>query len=165
MSDPILEKNAREYARRNAIELVGRLGGGTDGDVWQSGRQSAVKALGRQRNYTIERACYERFAEDNVTQIHGFTVPRLIGFDDALTTIEIEIVSPPFIIDFAKCRLDSPHDFSAEVMADWDEAGTEIFEDRWPKVKSLLRSLEQYGIYYLDAKPGNITFAPPDAEN
>jgi hypothetical protein len=165
MADPILEKNAASYAEKNELLLLRRLGGGTDGEVWESSRQTAVKALNRQRNYIVELACYQRFAESSVTEIRGFAVPRLVDFDDGLQVIEIGFVFPPFIIDFAKCRLDSPHDFSAEVMADWDEAGTEIFEDRWTKVKSLLRSIEQYGIYYLDAKPGNITFAPREAED
>lgn len=129
-----------------------------DGEVWESDQQTAVKSLRRQQNYIVERECYETFIEHEVAHIKNFAVPRLIGFDDELSVIEIEIVSPPFIIDFAKCRLDSPYDFSPEVMDDWNEAGVETFEDHWPTVKSLLRSLEQYGIYYLDAKPGNITF-------
>ena len=131
-----------------------------DGEVWESNRQTAVKALQRQQNYILELECYQRFAMHEVTTIHGFSVPVLVGHDDELAVIEIEIVTPPYIIDFAKCRLDVPFDFSPEVMADWNEAGIEIFEDRWQQVKSLLWALQQYGIYYLDAKPGNITFGP-----
>lgn len=148
------------YAAANTITLIRRLGGGTDGEVWESNRQTAVKALHRLQNYTAELECYHRFAEHGVTAIRGHAVPRLIGHDDELQVIEINFVFPPYIIDFAKCRFDTPFDFSPEVMADWYEAGIEIFEDRWRQVKSLLRALEQYGIYYLDAKPGNITFAP-----
>ena len=132
-----------------------------DGEVWESSRQTAVKALRRQQNYTAELECYERFLANGVERIRGFAVPQSVGHDNALQIVEIEIVAPPYIIDFAKCRLDTPFDFSPEVMADWNEAGAEIFEDRWRKVKKLLWALEQYGIYYLDAKPGNITFADP----
>jgi hypothetical protein len=138
MSDSILEVNARQYALRNEITLEGRLGGGMDGEVWESNRQTAVKAIRRRQNYTAELECYQRFATHKVTVIKGFSVPSLVGYDDELAVIEIEIVAPPFIIDFAKCRLDTPFDFSPEVMADWDEAGVEIFEDRWRQVKSLL---------------------------
>ena len=34
----------------------------------------------------------------------------------------------------------------------------ELFGDRTPMVRKLLSALQQYGIYYQDAKPGNITF-------
>lgn len=131
-----------------------------DGEVWESNRQTAIKVIHRQQNYIAELECYQRFAAHGVDALKGFAVPRLVGHDDELSIVEMEIVSPPYIIDFAKCRFDTPFDFSPEVMADWNEAGIEIFEDRWRQVKSLLRALEQYGIYYLDAKPGNITFAP-----
>lgn len=129
-----------------------------DGEVWESDQQTAIKALRRQQNYIAELECYQRFTKNDVIAIREFAVPRLVDFHDPLLVIEMGFVFPPYIIDFAKCRLDSPFDFSQEVMDDWNEAGMEIFEDRWPTVKSLLRSLEQYGIYYLDAKPGNITF-------
>ena len=135
-----------------------------DGNVWESSRQTAVKALRRQQNYIAELECYERFLQNDVSTIRGFAVPRLVGHEDELSVIEIRMVAPPYIIDFAKCRLDTPFDFSPEVMADWDEAGIEIFEDRWREVKKLLWALEQYGIYYLDAKPGNITFATESRE-
>ena len=131
-----------------------------DGEVWESNRYTAVKGLCRQRNYIAELECYERFLANGVEKIKGFAVPRLIGHDDELQIVEIEIVAPPYIIDFAKCRLDVRFDFSPEVMADWDEAGAELFEGRWREVKLLLAALERYGIYYLDAKPGNITFDP-----
>ncbi len=48
--------------------------------------------------------------------------------------------------------------FSAEVWQDWNDQGVELFDERWPIVKKLLSALQQYGIHYLDAKPGNIMF-------
>jgi hypothetical protein len=85
-------------------------------------------------------------------------VPQLLRFDDDLWIIEMGIVQAPFILDFAKCWLDEPADYTPEILADWDELGAERFEDRWPEVRSLLSSLKQFGIYYYDAKPANIRF-------
>ena len=72
--------------------------------------------------------------------------------------IEMGIVSPPFILDFAKCWLDGPADYTPEVLAEWDADGADRFGKRWPDVKSVLAELRRFGIYYYDAKPGNIRF-------
>ena len=69
------------------------------------------------------------------------------------------VQNAPYILDFAKVRLDRPPDFSEDVLEDAERRGVEQFEHNWPKVKSLLATLESYQIYYLDARPGNITFA------
>ena len=129
-----------------------------DGSVWTSSRKTAVKALSREPNYRIEKECYQRFKAENVRNIQRFAVPELIGSNDALLVVEMRIVSPPYFLDFAKAWLDAPPEFSPETLDDWEQEGRERFEGRWPKVKSLLRALRAYGIYYYDAKPGNIMF-------
>lgn len=160
MSASPQQSRAAEYARRKGIEidLANPLGAGTDGAVWKTNRTTAVKAFERQASYELELQCYFRFHSAEIDSINGFAVPRLMGFNEELLVIEMGIVSPPFIIDFAKVRLDRPYDFSEEVIADWNESGQELFEERWPQVKALLWELERFGIYYMDAKPGNIMF-------
>jgi hypothetical protein len=49
-------------------------------------------------------------------------------------------------------------DYSPEVLAEDEEKNREVFEDRWPQVKSLLWALRRFGIWYMDPKPGNIMF-------
>jgi hypothetical protein len=110
------------------------------------------------RNYSIELECYQRFKRESVTSIHGFAVPQLLGFDDVLQVIEMRIVTPPFILDFAKAYLDGPADFSEETWEEWETETQERFEGRWQQVKSLIFALQKFGIYYYDAKPQNITF-------
>ena len=160
MLNSILEERAKRYAKMAQIEveLTHPLGSGTDGAVWKSDRETAIKVFERHANYTIELECYKRLATASVSEIGRFSVPRLIGYDDELWVLEISIVFPPFVIDFAKSYLDRPPDFSAEVLADDEERNREVFEDRWREVKSLLWALRQYGIYYMDPKPGNIMF-------
>ncbi len=153
-----MESNARLYAAARDIEIdfSKPLGFGQDGRVWQSAQKSAIKALERLRNYTAERDSYQRLLVADVTQIDGLSVPRLIDFDDELLIIEIGIVKPPYLLDFGKAHLDHPPDFSSETMAEWEEQLVELFGDDVPRVKSLLRRLTQFGIYYYDAKPANI---------
>jgi hypothetical protein len=50
-------------------------------------------------------------------------MPELMGFNDDLSVIEMRIVTPPFILDFAKAWLDRPADFTPEQMEDWDQEG------------------------------------------
>jgi hypothetical protein len=121
----------------------------------QVSRQSA---LTRKQLYAGERVCYQRFFAAGVTHLLGFSIPRLLAFDDELQIIEMTLVNAPFILDFAKAYIDAPPDFSQEVWQEWDEQGKELFETRWNEVRKLISALRQFGIYYLDAKPGNIVF-------
>lgn len=156
----------RERARRHLI-LAGRgvkikkyLGGGTDGHVWQTSEDSAVKVFYYDFGYFNERDSYQRLAEFGVTQeIEGFQVPSLLSHDNDLMVVEMDLmVRPPYIIDFAKVRLNSSPDFSEDVLRDHDKQGRERFEHNWPAVQSLMRALESMLIYYLDPQRGNITF-------
>ncbi|MEO8495224.1 MAG: hypothetical protein ABI614_09150 [Planctomycetota bacterium] len=150
--------NAVEYAERQGISLECQLGYGNDGTVWSTSRDTAVKALFRQGGYDREIAAYRRLEHLGVGELEGFTVPRLVGSDDSLFVIEMTIVFPPCILDFAKSYVDEPPDFSEEVLADWRSATEDLFGDKWSTVNSILGWLRSYGIFYFDAKPSNIRF-------
>ena len=136
------------------------LGGGTDGDVWKTTRDTAVKVFRSDHGYFNERDTYQRLAEFGVTQqICGFWIPKMLGWNDELMVIEMDLMhTPPYIIDFAKVRIDRPPEFSEDVLNYAEERGRTLFEHNWPSVKLLLNELESYQIYYLDPKRGNITF-------
>ena len=87
-----------------------------------------------------------------------------MGLDSDLLIVEMRLVTPPYLLDFGKALIDSPPDFSPEVMEDWEAEGVDNFGARWSDVKAVLWSLKQYGIYYYDAKPGNINFGDRDDE-
>ena len=156
-----LETRAREYAKRKSLTVDFNipLGAGIDGTVWATHLHSAIKIFQRQENYERERDCYERLFVERLTEVNGFTIPSLIDIDDRLWIVEMEIVSPPFVLDFGKCYLDRRPDFSDEVMADWENEQRELWGDRWAIVQSIIAQLEQIGIYYQDVKPGNVMFA------
>jgi hypothetical protein len=162
MTNAELFSRAVSYATRRSLEVneAMRLGYGNDGAIWLTNMQTAIKAFARIDNYRIELECYQRLRDATVTSIRGFEVPQLIDFDDELAVIEMSVVKPPFLLDFGKVHLDKRPDFPAESLQEWRDEMKELWESRWPEVRLLLAALERFGIYYLDAKPGNIMFAP-----
>lgn len=103
-------------------------------------------------------AAYQRLAELDMAQVNEFVIPRLIDSDDALQLIEMDIVSPPYLLDFGKCYLDRKPDFSPEVWQEWNDEHEEMWEGRWKIVRRAVWQLEKYGIYHIDPRPGNVRF-------
>jgi Domain of unknown function (DUF4404) len=78
------------------------------------------------------------------------------GYHDECRVVEMDLMQqPPYIIDFAKVRIDRPPDFADEVVADNEARGSDLFGAEWPRVKHLLESLESFQIYCLDPTPYN----------
>jgi hypothetical protein len=156
-----LESRAQRYAadRQLALGALGeRLGFGVHGIVFATNRKSAIKIHGQEAAYRREREVYVRLQELGVEQVRGFSVPQLIGYDDVLLAIEMGIVTPPFVLDFAAAYLDGPPGFSEQVMIDWEAEKREQFEQHWPEVQAVLRALEELGIYQTDVSPNNVRF-------
>ena len=159
MENPGVNERAQRYADRNRIEFIQQLGFGNDGVVWSTRDNTAVKVFERTANFTRELGCYNRLKERSVNELLGFTVPQIVQSDSELRVIEMEIVTPPYLLDFGKAYLDAPPDFSAEVMAEWEAERAELFEPgQWQRVRAVLRRLQAIGIFYYDAKPANICF-------
>ncbi len=162
MASPTNSKTAEAYLNLlgRGVKIKGYLGGGTDGDVWQTSDDTAVKVFKYERGYFNERDTYQRLADFGIVEtIDGFWVPKMLGYDDTLMVVEMDIMQqPPYIIDFAKVRLNSSPDFPPDVLEEHDRQGLERFEHNWPAVQSLMSVLESYQIYYLDPQRGNITF-------
>lgn len=131
--------------------------------MWQSSAKTAVKALSLWKNYDTEVNCYEIFKSKNIVVLDGFAVPEFLGCNDDLQVFEMRIVTPPFILDFAKSRIGRPMEFEEGGREAWEQSCESLFEENWPKVRSLLYSLQLLGIYYYDAKPANIMFKEPGA--
>ena len=157
-----LKTNALQYSVQQSISLEKTLGYGNDGKVWSTSRNSAIKALYRQAGYDREVAAYRRLEQLGITSLEGFSLPQLIGSDGNLLVIEMTIVFPPCILDFAKSYVDHAPDFSQEVLDDWQAETESLFGARWSVVLSILGWLRSYGIHYFDAKPTNIIFSDDD---
>lgn len=132
------------------------LGFGQDGNVWSTDRPSAIKAFEQHRLYVKERSVYLRFQQKRVTEVKGFKIPQPIHFDNELQIIEMELVSPPFIVDFAGAYLDQKPPFSPEEWAEWEQEKSEQFEDDWKRVKSAMWALQAHGVYLNDLHTGNV---------
>jgi len=145
-----------EYAVSRGLWLDHHLGSGFDGIVYKTHRPSAIKWFRSRKLYENERNVYLRLQEHGVVNLVGFTVPKLIDYDDTLLIVEMDIVTPPFVLDFAGAYLDKRPPFDAEQIAEWMADRAEIFEADWPQVKRLYYAFQRYGIVLSDLKVGNI---------
>ena len=135
-----VEERCQQYLATHRLQGVGELGFGFDAIVVSTDRQSAVKSLRHESLYVRERDVYLRLRSRNVTEVMGFEVPRLVGFDDDLWIVEMTIVTPPFVLDFAGAALDRRPQWPEDVLAEWQAEKAEQFGDRWPTVQLIMSS-------------------------
>jgi hypothetical protein len=104
--DEDLIRAGKAYAARYSLRLSKRLGFGIHGIVFvarsklRPGR-SALKLHRDSIAYEQEKLVYQRLMERSLHRILGFHIPTIIRFDDELLGIEMTIVKPPFVLDFA----------------------------------------------------------------
>ena len=154
-----VESRRDRYVERRRLAIGRPLGHGLNGTVWATSgkRYSAIKVFKWQNSYANERDVYLRLQEDHVVAIHGVAVPQLLDFDDALGVIEMSIVSPPYLPDFADAALDTPPDFPEEVWEERHSHRASAFESSWPRVRAPRDELaDWHGIYLTDLRPDNI---------
>jgi hypothetical protein len=145
---------------KNDLEVVERLGSGKDGDVFKTNRKSAIKIFKTSELYRSELRAYQLLDELSIRAIEGFKIPRLIGFDDHALLIEMTIVSPPRMLDFASC-VDEVEleflNFSEEVWAERETHWSETFGHDWPLIQAAKNTFQRLtGLTYLDPSPNNI---------
>jgi hypothetical protein len=150
------------FESRYALRICARLGFGRDGEVYLTDRNTAVKFSIARETFVRERGVYEWLAEAKITQIAGHAVPELIRADDELMAIEMTVVTPPFILDFASAYpVDEAPDFPEDAWDEWRERKREEFESLWPDVEFVLSEFQRLtGFVLLDVNSGNIRFAP-----
>lgn len=152
-----VERRAARYAAKKGISLVDQLGFGVHGVVWATDRKSALKTHSLQSfHYERERDIYLRLFQNGVTAVGDFHVPELLDIDNGLRVIEMTIVQPPFVLDFAGAYLDESPDFSPEVWSEWERQKHEQFGKDWPRAQTVVAALQQYGIFMSDVSPNNI---------
>ena len=163
--DDIALRRLAAYAGRFDLRFPQLLGAGKDGVVHKAKRNAfpgfvAVKSFHRLAGFERERDVYLRLRDLRIRTVRSCHVPQLIAWNDELLTIEMTMVEPPFILDFADARLDEDElEFSDEVWADWNRKLDEDFEERADEVRRILAVLRSHGVILLDVHPGNIRFA------
>lgn len=153
--------NVRTYCERRGLRIAEELGAGFDGIVFATTVETAIKALRWDNLFQREVAVYHRLQEHGIDEIEGFTIPRLVNTDAELRVVEMETVTPPFVLDFAGARLDERPDWPEEVLLEWEVEKREQFGDEWVRVQLMLAVFRRYGIYLADVKPGNVAVAHP----
>lgn len=157
--DADIVRRSQEYAERYALRLDRRLGFGKDGRVWETDRQTALKVFRHVDPFQREVAAYARLAERGVLDVNGHHVPQVERVDEGLLAIEMTIVQPPFVLDFASVHLDqSAPEFPDDVMEEWLDRKKEEFGSNWPRAAGVLAALRRHGIHMTDVHPGNIGF-------
>jgi hypothetical protein len=131
------------------------LGWGVDGVVYPSPNMTAIKVHSRIETYWKEVAAYQRLQENGVMEFQGFAVPCLVRCHTWLQAIEMSIVSPPCLLDFAATTIDFMPDFP-EGLDEWWDRVRDDFGDDFPIAESVFWGLQRYGIYYWDLKPRNL---------
>ena len=149
----------RKDTRRSHIQIHfdDRLGFGQDGAVWRSSRRTAIKACRLRQAYENERDAYLRLQDRGIYRIGPFDIPRMVDSDDVYATLEMEIVSPPYLLDFGKAYVDRPSPYTEDQIAESMEECRDLFEPAdWPAIEGAVLDLKLIGIVYLDVKPANV---------
>jgi hypothetical protein len=84
-----IEDRVVAYCRQRQLERLGPLGSGMHGNVFRAGSSSAagevaLKVHLRRDPFEQELETYLRLREAMVTQVLGFNVPQLLGYDAEL---------------------------------------------------------------------------------
>jgi hypothetical protein len=161
---PLITRRLQEYCDRRSITTTHTLGQGKDGAVWRTDRDSAIKIHVHQESYQPEIIAYIRLLDRNLTSVAGFQVPQLLDFDDELRAIEMTIVFPPYLLDFASAIIDRAPDLIEDDGNTLADLVAERFGERAAEVLFLQQQLvDLAGIYITDLHPHNIKFAPTAA--
>jgi len=152
-----LNQRAEAYAELCELVFLNDLGAGLDGRVIATNQNSAVTCFKYEELYVNERNVYLRIFDNGISEVCGCDVPKLLGFHDEFWVIEMGIVRPPFVLDFAGAYLDQRPEYPSDVYAAWIEEKKEQYKDDWPWGESIMATLAGNGIYLADVKPGNIT--------
>jgi hypothetical protein len=159
-TDNDLLARLHEYARRRKLKIHEHIGGGIQGIVCSTTLPSAIKTFKAPEHYWREVRVYERIKKCGITNVCGFSVPKPLAHHDELLVVHMEIVRPPFVVDFASAGVDGPlFEYPPEILQDYEAQRRDMFEDRWPRVKEIIAEFRRHGIYLSDVKPGNIMFA------
>ena len=135
------------------------LGAGKDGHVWRTSRLSALKIHETRSSYIPEVDAYIRLHELGLRKLAGFNLPSMLDHDDELFAIEMDVVFPPFVVDFASAFLDFPTDLIEDEGHTLADLVQSRFGERSDAVMNFYHALvDRAGIYLSDLHPNNVKF-------
>jgi hypothetical protein len=158
----MFDDSVTNFENKYRVRLARQLGQGKDGLVLSSDRDTAVKFFHDLDVYNRELRAYRALEEEDTDEINGHQVPRLRGCDAALRAIEMTIVSPPFLLDFAAAYTEEEVErfaFDQDVMDEREEFWKDIFGPRWPQVVAIREAFfDRTGLILLDLSLNNVRF-------
>jgi hypothetical protein len=165
----IIIERSYEYAKKHGVQFdyEDYPGDGNDGVVLRTTNQNAaVEFLYSFSKYDIERRCYQRLKEHDLDVICDIVhVPVMSSYDDELMAIEMDIVEPPFLLDFGKAYIDEPSPYTPEQLQAAERQWACTFPRKdLPFIRRILARLRGIGIEYVDPSPSNIRLRP-ESEN
>ena len=150
------------YKAKYRCACVRKLGFGREGDVFATDQPSAVKFFQDRFAFDREREVYQVLSALHIDMLVGHAVPKLIRHDEALLAIEMSIVAPPFVLDFAGARTEEEaamFDFEDHVVEEHHARLADLYGDRWMQVLAVAGEFtRRTGYVLMDIKPGNISF-------
>lgn len=154
-------RQLREYANRKRIDLSDRLGSGVDGLVYSTTQGSAVKGHRSKQTFQKELRAFEVLSKYPDQDFAGFNVPRMLDFHPELMVIEMQLVIPPFVVDFTGATIGKQSttfsDMSAEDYEEWERGKIEDYgQSDWQVVKTVIGRFRRIGIFLNDIHKGNI---------
>lgn len=144
----------------NNTRLSQEIGYGTQGIVFKTAHNTAIKIYDLMDGYLRERDVYKRLKERGIQSIRGMSIPRIEKWEDTLYILEMSIVHVPCVLDFGGAYLDNrpDHMLRDEI---WLQQKAEEFGDNWNEAQAVIRELEyRASIYLADVNTGNIKFSP-----
>ena len=149
-----LDERRQAYCEARRIQTLSLIGYGLEGYVWKTNRGSVVKVFRHSNLFDRELAVYQRLSRLGLQKLQGFTIPQLLDQDRETWVLELSLVSPPFVLDFAAASLGkAPSEMASP---EWLAEKQRMFGRDWPDVQRLLDGLRLYGIHFPDVHLGNI---------
>lgn len=149
-----LDERRTAYCESRRIQTLDLIGFGLDGFIWKTNRASVLKVFRYANLFERELAVYERLSKHRLKQLQGFTIPEPLDEDAERWVLELSLVAPPFVLDFAAASLD--HEPAEMTSPEWLAEKQRMFGADWPDVQRLLDGLRLYGIHFPDVHLGNI---------
>jgi hypothetical protein len=153
-----LYENAVKYCISSNTVITTELGHGTQGIVYQTQRNTAIKVYSLKQGYERERNVYIRLKERGIDFIQRLALPRIRTWDDNLLILEMSIVHVPCMLDFGGAYLDYlPEHLNRDDV--WFKDKQIEFGDNWEEAMSVIREIEHRADLWLaDINTGNIKF-------
>lgn len=154
----IFEK-ANKYSNAHGFDIIQEIGHGTQGIVYQTSVNTAIKVYDLFDGYARERDVYFRLKRRSLDCIRSFKIPRILDSDDNLFILEMSIVHTPCILDFGGAYLDDIPGHIQLRDEEWELSKKEEFGENWDEAKAIIKEIEfKADIWLVDINTGNIKF-------